>query len=1076
MEKVTSLTATETERMQLRGLIRLASEIIAPYWPMRTFVHHNPLHGLERLPFEEAVQLGNRFLGGEGYLTGAAYRDYFHSGRIQKEQIDAALLPYAQDKQVVVGNNPIRHLEVLRVCLLKGMGGTPEDNILPVSELQNHSLIEELANHLIPALKPRGVLEQIHSIADDEAEALLRGRTLSVFLDRILGTDITEQINGEMINWLGAFLDEGHAPWSMPNREDGFFRAWKSLLPLEFSPCGIAKERRINLPEQPEEMLIESFNMLGIPPTYWQDYLALHLAALPGWTGFIKWRADQTDYPWQESYPTELTEYLAVRLWYERELVEKHSMESLGIDGNFEALSNDIRNHKEAYALRRERVAGRLPAPFVKQVNQIIRVCSKQKSSAGVAFPENDWKGLAQKYATEYGPRHEKAIRQNLAFRLVTLAEALEIDPDYLLATPPHDLATLLGWIDAFPEWKQAPVWLKALESGYQEQLLSSLMKNRSASSASPPNIRPQAQAVFCIDVRSELLRRHLETVGDYETFGFAGFFAVFIRYRALGDHHQTDQFPVIMKCKNEVREIPRSYQGQRLPRYRAGTRLLHLFHELFHDLKENVITPYVMVEMIGWFYTLPIFGKTVGSVWYRKLTTTIQRIFSPPIATSMTIDKLSREEVEAILAAEQRAVIRKALKQHVGEREINFTLEQVEFLRLRALSETPMKETVNPQQAAPQNSLSPDEEADFISLLRDRYGINSHRVFARMERMTRTGFTLDEQIFTVETALRMMGLTQNFARLVLIVGHGSDVLNNPYASALDCGACGGHSGKSNARVLAAMANKREVRDGLAKNGILIPSDTCFIAGEHITSTDEVHLFDLEDLSPLHRTDLGRLISDLKEAGVRTSMERLSRLPQAKPLSPENVVSEVRRWGGNWSQVRPEWGLSSNAAFIIGRRELTRGIALDGRVFLHSYDYRGDPTGRLLEIVMTGPQVVGQWINMEHYFSTVDNDVYGSGSKIYHNVVGRFGVMSGPESDLRVGLSRETVMNGPRPYHEPMRLVVVIEAPRERIDAIISHHQFLQHYYNNEWVHLVALDPGDNCFYRYLPKQGWTRS
>jgi uncharacterized protein YbcC (UPF0753/DUF2309 family) len=133
-------------------------------------------------------------------------------------------------------------------------------------------------------------------------------------------------------------------------------------------------------------------------------------------------------------------------------------------------------------------------------------------------------------------------------------------------------------------------------------------------------------------------------------------------------------------------------------------------------------------------------------------------------------------------------------------------------------------------------------------------------------------------------------------------------------------------------------------------------------------------------------------------------------------------------------------------AFIIGRSKLIRQIDLEARVFFHSYDYREDPTGQLLEIIMTGPQVVGQWINMEHYFSTVDSEIYGSGSKIYHNVVGRFGVMSGPQSDLRTGLAAQSVMNGPRPYHEPMRMISVIEAPRDRISQIIRRHKLLQHF------------------------------
>jgi uncharacterized protein YbcC (UPF0753/DUF2309 family) len=183
----------------------------------------------------------------------------------------------------------------------------------------------------------------------------------------------------------------------------------------------------------------------------------------------------------------------------------------------------------------------------------------------------------------------------------------------------------------------------------------------------------------------------------------------------------------------------------------------------------------------------------------------------------------------------------------------------------------------------------------------------------------------------------------------------------------------------------------------------------------------------------------------------------------------------VRRRSVDWSQVRPEWGLSGNAAFLIGRRELSKGLDLEGRVFLHSYDYREDPSNRLLEVLLTAPQVVAQWINMEHYFSTVDNEVYGSGSKIYHNVVGRLGIMSGPWSDLRLGLAWQTVWSGPVPYHEPMRLLTVIEAPRSNIDVIIGRHEMLQHYYRNEWVHLVAVDPEDGALYRYRPSGTWHR-
>jgi uncharacterized protein YbcC (UPF0753/DUF2309 family) len=205
-----------------------------------------------------------------------------------------------------------------------------------------------------------------------------------------------------------------------------------------------------------------------------------------------------------------------------------------------------------------------------------------------------------------------------------------------------------------------------------------------------------------------------------------------------------------------------------------------------------------------------------------------------------------------------------------------------------------------------------------------------------------------------------------------------------------------------------------------------------------------------------------------------TSQERCRRFPDIRrALQGRQAEAQVRRRSADWSQVRPEWGLSGNAAFIIGGRELTRGLDLDGRVFLHSYDYRADHGNRLLEVLLTAPQVVAQWINMEHYFSVVDNDVYGSGSKIYHNVVGRLGIMSGPWSDLRLGLARQTVMNGEVPYHEPMRLLTIIEAPRDRIDKLIGRHEILQHFYHHEWVHLVALDPDDAVWYRYHPTGQW---
>jgi len=1033
---------SESQRMQLRTLIRLASETIAYYWPMRTFVHHNPLHGLEHLPFEEAVQTAQQALGGKGYLSNDSFRNYFRAGRIHPRHLDAVLKSRARSEQVKLGVTEITHLDALRAAMIGDTAAPAEDKLdALLNRHPDRHTIAALANRLhtrAAPLQPQGSAAEPHDIG--------RSESLASWCDRTLGTQINEQINREMIKWCEAFLDEGHATWRMPRREKGFHAAWKFLAEREWSPCGIKNNRQqlACLPAQAEDSLLESIGMLGIPPESWQDYFSLHLAALSGWTGFIKWRADQSEYEWQTAYPIDLVQYLAVRLWYERALVHQACREALAIDGNFAAISAEI---------------------------------GKRVGKSAAKSSDRNGKQLSDRAA---------------AWRLVHLVCALELEPTLLTQTPGETLQIVLDWMNDFPESAHGPIWLKAFEDGYREQLLEKLRFKIGRFNEFPPRqslagaydenievpaenqVRPQAQAVFCIDVRSEPLRRNLEATGDYETCGFAGFFAVAIRHQALGSHHETDQYPVILKSKNLVREIPRTYQGQFIFRLRHREKLLEAFHTLLYDLKENVVTPYVMVESLGWFYSLPLVGKNICAARYRAAVDWIRRKLVPPVATTLTVDKLAREEVEEMLAAEQRATTRRALQEKFGERNLNLSLERLEFLRRRALDEQSVGE---PSLQARSIALSPEEEAEFIEDLRRRYGINQGGAFARMERITRTGFTLSEQVLTVETVLRMIGLTTNFARLVLFCGHASRSENNPFEAALDCGACGGNAGRPNARVLAIMANKSPVREQLAKNGIVIPQDTYFIAGQHNTTTDEVDLFDLEDLPPTHRKDLLQVARDLERAGARNSQERCARFPEInESLRASKARREVRRRSSDWSQVRPEWGLSGNAAFIVGRRALTRGVHLDGRVFLHSYDYRGDPEGKLLEAVLTGPQIVAQWINMEHYFSTVDQDVYGSGSKIYHNVVGRVGIMSGPQSDLRTGLAWQTVMNGPRPYHEAMRLFTLIEAPRDRIDRIVRNQRLLQRLYDNEWMHLFAIDPEVQLCYRYIPKQGWSGS
>jgi hypothetical protein len=302
-----------------------------------------------------------------------------------------------------------------------------------------------------------------------------------------------------------------------------------------------------------------------------------------------------------------------------------------------------------------------------------------------------------------------------------------------------------------------------------------------------------------------------------------------------------------------------------------------------------------------------------------------------------------------------------------------------------------------------------------------------------------------------------MMGLTKNFAPLVVFCGHGSQTTNNAYASALDCGACGGRHGAPNARILAAILNDSAVRQQLKREEIVIPALTYFIAAEHNTTTDELELF--KPTTPEHIMPyINSLEADLQAARLQNNQWRSREL--GWNLSAEQAKKHSATRALDWAEVRPEWGLARNAVFIVGPRTLTKNLNLEGRSFLHSYDWKQDPDGSSLTTILTAPMVVAQWINSQYLFSTLDNTAYGSGSKVTKNITGKIGIMQGNASDLMHGLPLQSVYSNDRtPYHEAVRLLTVIYAPRERIDAIIAAQPILQKLFGNGWVNLACIEP-----------------
>lgn len=454
---------------------------------------------------------------------------------------------------------------------------------------------------------------------------------------------------------------------------------------------------------------------------------------------------------------------------------------------------------------------------------------------------------------------------------------------------------------------------IKVIEKTETEYLIPLLKKLESKKMCGPTT--PDAQIVFCIDVRSEPLRRALESLGNYETFGFAGFFGIPVRIKNTITEELYSSCPVLLKPQNTVNESP--FSSQICVQDNKGYKNLNTLKALYQSLKYNFTTSLALVGLLG----------LATGFWMALRTLT------------------------HILAVKYHSVITGMIRPHV---EVTPSLENISF---------------------------------------------------------------SDQCIFAESALRGIGLTKHFSSLIIFCGHGSATQNNPYASALDCGACAGRHGASNARILAKILNTIKVREYLNEAGITIPKSTYFFAAEHNTTADEVEIYstDIHDISLEKK--IQKLKDDLKVAGRINSQQRSKDMGFNSDENKSAKHTKLRSI--NWAQVRPEWGLARNASFIVGPREMTKNIDLEGRAFLHSYDYRLDPDGTILTLILTAPMIVAQWINSQYLFSTLDNVAYGSGSKITKNITGNIGIMQGNASDLMIGLPLQSVYSSDKEaYHE----------------------------------------------------------
>jgi uncharacterized protein YbcC (UPF0753/DUF2309 family) len=964
---------------RLRQAIEQAAHLLPSQGPITVFIHHNTLHALEDLHFEEAVKEGAKIFGCQPYLSKDQYRKHLDSGRIRNSDLSAVLLEdLGEEADYLVG--PFGTRFHLRLAMLQyPLRQAPDAELrwfvaetdalsrfrddVPASVRQN--MILETRRWVMrdlrrtaspsggqqPAIQDRSMRavlaslfahfgensidhwsdqtwesftlhalwricrEGVHAVKHAHAPPANPPRHRDLLLEAT-GEDTDRLVNEVLTRFCAAYLDQGVASWTLPKREQGFLAAFAHLYRQPGGPVdGWLRGLRARLDE------LEGQSALSII----QDSLARLGVAQSQWDSVLR------------------STFLALRGWAGM----IHQME--------------MRADRVAHP-----IAGGSLLEFlaVRLVLECLALEYVAREYLGYTGPLHELRHEARAQVT----RHDAASIDQRAFLVFQLAQVRGWLPSNLRHLTQPQWSVLLAELEAFSPLERRRVFHLAFERRYRIQTLDAF----GIAARQPAEIdqRPAFQLACCLDEREESFRRHLEEIApDAETFGVAGFYAVAMYYRGAADAHFAALCPIVIRPQHWVEEIVVDTL-EHVHRRRSKTRraLGTASHQI--SLGSRSFAGGAMVATaLGPFATVAM----VARVLLPRLTAQIRRwagrLVQPPPATQLKLE--------------------------------------------RSLPE-------------------PGPDGD-------------HQ-----------GYSLDEMTDIAERLLREMGMTRRFARLVILLGHGSHSLNNPHNSAYNCGACGGGAGGPNARAAAQMLNEPQVRANLASRNIHIPDDTWFLGGYHNTCSDEVAYHDVDRVPPTHREEFQRVRLVVEETCDRNAHERCRRFRSA-PLEMSFAAARrhVEERSEDLAQTRPECGHASNAICYVGRRSRTKGLFLDRRTFLTSYDPTEDDANHsVLERVLQAAVPVCAGINLEYYFSYVDPVGFGASTKLPHNVSALLGVMDGAASDLRTGLPWQMVE-----IHDPVRLLFIIETTPVAMLSVMARNPGIDRLIRNDWCQLALLDP-----------------
>ena len=1042
---------------QIEQLIKHLEHILPAQASIKDFVHHNTLHGFQHLDFPEALAQAEAVTGAKGYFNPEKFRELFAQGRITLDDLDAVLLE-EQDLQLdnelfihngitisrkdIVLNLLLKPFQAITNCqltwqieelnalekfqgdleleqknqILHRHGNT--DEIQAISALWQATLKTLDLEHWI--LHPEDMIDlspdqaerilnaqyvdegaedtgnqQVYKKVQTESKRILkqlldrigRDMTLGGFIKAVTGVDIMDDIRPVLLRHVASFLDQGMAAWHHNQREQGFYRAWKTSaqndLSWIFEDLHDWADNLEVLPDDPMDAIMQELGRLGLAKNQWAKYLECLALELPGWSGMFLWRHNNPGYD-DQTYPVRMVDYLAVRLILERLFAQRTCTEYWLIEASIDSLRYFFREHSCDFLVRYTLFNERLPEYLATlSAHQVERAKSNPTEY-------ETWFKLSNMIWTwQHSPVGSRTSGYRVShdvWPLFRLFQHLGLCADDVQALSREQIAAIMQLFAQLDDSKSGYIWLRAYEHHYHEKYFNALVNNEGRGRWKQRQDRPDAQLVFCMDDREEGIRRHLEELNpNIETFGAAAFFGLPINWQSIDDTKVTALCPVVVTPTHQLKEVPRENQQEILAQHQKRRRLrLKLKAWVHQETRRNLLSSALLMAFTAPVGLLVLAGK----------------IFAPRL-----------------------------------------TGELAETARDKFDLPVPTKVAVNCEH--PKDNPTWDDQ--------------------------QTGYTDTEQADKIEAFLRMIGLVNGFSPFIVMLGHGSISQNNPHLAAYDCGACSGRHSGPNARSFAAIANRPEVRGILKERGLDIPDDTWFLGAEHNTCDEKLIWYDTDDIPDDSKANFELLKQQVYESSKDSAHERCRRLASA-PDNPDKDQALHHIIGRSYdiSQARPGLGHATNAIAFIGRRSATQGAFFDRRIFLISYDPTTDPQGEILEKILLAAGPVGAGINLEYYFSTIDNEHYGSGSKITHNLNGLFGVMDGTSGDLRTGLPKQMIE-----IHEPMRLQIVVEHSIEVLTRIYQAQPILQELIGKGWILVTAKDPDSTQLHQFKPDKGF---